>query len=218
MPMLFWADDSVAFAMQEFKGNFTKEELTAKRFEAEKRKILQLTVKELKLRLMRRNLSHKGKKDELIDRLAKSISDAPISSKMTPADAVSSSSSSDYSSGDTSGAESDESLEVVDELSSSLAPIPPIPFKTGNSKVLSKLSEHVVTSSCTVDKRRLHELLEEKFGFKSYRKGQLWGIERTLKGQSSLVVLPTGGGKSLIYQVAAMMTSGLTLVISPYYP
>ena len=108
--------------MQEFKGNFTKEELTAKRFEAEKRKILQLTVKELKLRLMRRNLSYKGKKDELIDRLAKSISDAPISSKMTPADVVSSSSSSDYSSGDTSGAESDESLEVVDELSSSWLP------------------------------------------------------------------------------------------------
>ena len=125
----FWADDSVAFAMQEFKGNFTKEELTAKRFEAEKRKILQLTVKELKLRLMRRNLSHKGKKDELIDRLAKSISDAPSSSKMTPADVVSSSSSSDYSSGDTSGAESDESLEVVDELSSSLDPIPPIPLR-----------------------------------------------------------------------------------------
>ena len=201
--------------MQEFKGNFTKEELTAKRFEAEKRKILQLTVKELKLRLMRRNLSYKGKKDELIDRLAKSISDAPSSSKMTPADVVSSSDSSDYSSGDTSGAESDESLEVVDELPSSLVPIPSIPFEKRNSKMLSKLSEHVVTSSCTVDKRRLHELLEEKFGFKSYRKGQLWGIERTLKGQSSLVVLPTGGGKSLIYQVAAMMTSGLTLVISP---
>ena len=52
-----------AVAVQEFKGNFTKEELTAKRFEAEKRKILQLTVKELKLRLMRRNLSHK--RDEL---------------------------------------------------------------------------------------------------------------------------------------------------------
>ena len=93
--------------------------------------------------------------------------------------------------------------------------IPSIPFEKKILNVIEKLSEHVVTSSCTVDKRRLHELLEEKFGFKSYRKGQLWGIERTLKGQSSLVVLPTGGGKSLIYQVAAMMTSGLTLVISP---
>ena len=59
--------------MQEFYGNDTKEEQRAKRIESEKRKLLQLTVKELKIRLSRRNLPIKGKKDKLIDRLVKSI-------------------------------------------------------------------------------------------------------------------------------------------------
>ncbi len=211
----FWVDDSVAIAMQEFYGNDTKEEQRAKRIESEKRKLLQLTVKELKIRLSRRNLPIKGKKDELIDRLVKSICEitttAAQANGLNANGDIYNSNNNSYSSSsdedleeDDSGMESDDSLELIEAT-----PALPPPSNVVNTKYQNSASNNSIV------RRRLHELLEEKYGFKSYRKGQLWGIERTLKGESSLVVLPTGGGKSLIYQVAAMMSDGLTLVVSP---
>lgn len=53
------------------------------------------------------------------------------------------------------------------------------------------------------------------FGLLEFRPGQWEAIEAVLAGRDALVVLPTGGGKSLIYQLPAVMKSGLTLVVSP---
>ncbi len=58
-------------------------------------------------------------------------------------------------------------------------------------------------------------LLETRFGFKSFRPGQAEALERLRAGQHTLVVMPTGAGKSLIYQLAALNSSGVTLVVSP---
>ena len=57
--------------------------------------------------------------------------------------------------------------------------------------------------------------LQENFGHSQFREGQEEVIEILLKGRSSLAVFPTGGGKSLCYQLPALMLEGLTLVISP---
>jgi ATP-dependent DNA helicase RecQ len=57
--------------------------------------------------------------------------------------------------------------------------------------------------------------LRAHFGFASFRPGQGEAIESLLAGQHTLTVMPTGAGKSLIYQLAALHNSGLTLVISP---
>ncbi|HNE21694.1 MAG TPA: DEAD/DEAH box helicase, partial [Leptospiraceae bacterium] len=55
-----------------------------------------------------------------------------------------------------------------------------------------------------------------RFGLSEFRPGQLEAIERILSGKDVMVILPTGGGKSLIYQLPAVMReTGLTLVISP---
>ncbi len=57
--------------------------------------------------------------------------------------------------------------------------------------------------------------LHEHFGFPDFRQGQHEVIAAILKGEDAVVVMPTGSGKSLCYQLPAMMLGGATLVISP---
>ncbi|MBT0087434.1 ATP-dependent DNA helicase RecQ [Vibrio alginolyticus] len=58
-------------------------------------------------------------------------------------------------------------------------------------------------------------VLEDVFGYQEFRDGQQLVIDAAIEGRDSLVILPTGGGKSLCYQVPALVRSGITLVISP---
>ena len=62
---------------------------------------------------------------------------------------------------------------------------------------------------------KIHQILKEKFGFDSFRPGQESVIEAVLAGRNILAVMPTGSGKSLCYQVPALMLDGLTIVVSP---
>jgi ATP-dependent DNA helicase RecQ len=57
--------------------------------------------------------------------------------------------------------------------------------------------------------------LREHFGYESFRPGQAEVIARVLRGESALAVLPTGAGKSLTYQLPALLLDGATLVLSP---
>lgn len=58
-------------------------------------------------------------------------------------------------------------------------------------------------------------ILKDVFGYDGFRGQQQAAIERALAGQDSLVLMPTGGGKSVCYQVPALLTDGITLVVSP---
>ncbi|ELH7813121.1 ATP-dependent DNA helicase RecQ [Vibrio harveyi] len=58
-------------------------------------------------------------------------------------------------------------------------------------------------------------VLEDVFGYQEFRNGQQLVIDAAVEGRDSLVILPTGGGKSLCYQIPALVRSGITLVISP---
>ncbi|MCB9080064.1 MAG: DEAD/DEAH box helicase, partial [Anaerolineaceae bacterium] len=60
-----------------------------------------------------------------------------------------------------------------------------------------------------------HQALTKYFGFESFRPGQEETIQRLLNGQHTLLVMPTGSGKSLAYQLPALLQPHLTLVISP---
>ncbi|XP_078435149.1 DEAD/DEAH box RNA helicase family protein [Wolffia australiana] len=61
----------------------------------------------------------------------------------------------------------------------------------------------------------LQKLLKLSHGYDSFREGQLKAIKQILGGKSTILVLPTGAGKTLCYQLPALVLSGLTLVISP---
>ncbi|AOR23855.1 DNA helicase RecQ [Clostridium taeniosporum] len=58
-------------------------------------------------------------------------------------------------------------------------------------------------------------LLEKYYGYKSFRKGQENIISTILEGNDTLAIMPTGGGKSICYQIPALIFKGLTIVISP---
>ncbi|MGL9774295.1 MAG: ATP-dependent DNA helicase RecQ [Sodalis sp. (in: enterobacteria)] len=59
------------------------------------------------------------------------------------------------------------------------------------------------------------QVLHDTFGYQQFRPGQQTIIHAVLSGRNYLLVMPTGGGKSLCYQIPALVMEGLTLVISP---
>src|SRR6059058_749213 len=63
--------------------------------------------------------------------------------------------------------------------------------------------------------RRVRSVLREDFGLTRLRPGQSAVIERVLAGQATLAIMPTGAGKSLCYQLPALLLEGRTVVVSP---
>lgn len=61
----------------------------------------------------------------------------------------------------------------------------------------------------------MDQVLREQFGLPAFRDGQKAVIDRLLAGKSAAAIFPTGGGKSLCYQLPAVMLDGLTIVVSP---
>ncbi|HEY6088597.1 MAG TPA: RecQ family ATP-dependent DNA helicase, partial [Gemmatimonadaceae bacterium] len=59
------------------------------------------------------------------------------------------------------------------------------------------------------------DLLQSAFGYQHFRPGQEAAVAAILSGRDTVVVLPTGGGKSLCFQVPALLMPGLTVVVSP---
>ncbi len=65
------------------------------------------------------------------------------------------------------------------------------------------------TSSSLQSLDDLESVLQTTFGYAEFRPGQRWAIERCLRGQRSLLVMPTGAGKSLCYMIPALRLHGM---------
>jgi ATP-dependent DNA helicase RecQ len=65
------------------------------------------------------------------------------------------------------------------------------------------------------EKNALKERLKEIFGYSQFRGNQETIIKNLLDGRNTFVIMPTGAGKSLCYQLPAMIREGLAIVISP---
>src|SRR5438094_6442591 len=61
----------------------------------------------------------------------------------------------------------------------------------------------------------LRERIREYFGFRKFRPGQAEAVDSAIAGRDTLVVMPTGSGKSLCFQLTALTLEGLTIVVSP---
>ncbi len=73
-----------------------------------------------------------------------------------------------------------------------------------------------VSTAAVINRELLAEqVLRDTFGYQQFRPGQQTIINAAIGGQDCLVVMPTGGGKSLCYQIPALVMDGLTLVVSP---
>ena len=71
------------------------------------------------------------------------------------------------------------------------------------------------TTVLTCTSSKFQPVLRDVFGFSNLRTGQREAIEAIIKGQNVLAVMPTGAGKSLCYQLPAIIRGGLTIVVSP---
>lgn len=82
-----------------------------------------------------------------------------------------------------------------------------------NDLIIERSHNLILPEELTIEKAR--EALQSNWGFSSFRTGQEESIQSVLDGNDTLVLFPTGGGKSLCYQVPAVIQDGLTVVISP---
>ncbi|MCY4431157.1 MAG: DEAD/DEAH box helicase, partial [Rhodospirillales bacterium] len=83
----------------------------------------------------------------------------------------------------------------------------PPPAQTGNEKNGPRIGGMAPGAAARV--------LREVFGFEGFRPGQEGVIETLLAGRHALTVMPTGSGKSLCFQIPALVMDGLTVVVSP---
>lgn len=93
--------------------------------------------------------------------------------------------------------------------------------KPGSRTIPSKPGKTIKVKETTAAKKNgsnrfdLHKLLQEHFGFNKFIGTQEKAIESLMAGRDTFVIMPTGGGKSLCYQLPALVSEGVAIIVSP---
>ena len=205
-------------------------------------KFKSLTVPELRAETKKRGLKATGKKVELLTRLLVWVRDEIADENNTKAEAVmqceetslkfceiDSVDSDGEKSNDEESCSEDELVLLGDGtnerlLSSTLSANVGYPLfgtefdgtnNIENDDILANDEQIADESFADGVDIRLQNALCKYFNYTSFRPGQLWAIQRTLDHKRSLLVAPTGMGKSLCYALPAVLMDGLTIVVSP---
>src|SRR4051794_17500106 len=72
-----------------------------------------------------------------------------------------------------------------------------------------------MTQAARVDWRELKQVVREHFGFRRFRPGQERAVQAAMQGRDTIVIMPTGSGKSFCFQLPALALEGTTVVVSP---
>ena len=87
--------------------------------------------------------------------------------------------------------------------------------KTTAKKPATVKEANPAKQNTSIHRFDLHKALQEYFGFDKFKGTQEKAIESMLAGHDTFVIMPTGGGKSLCYQLPARVIDGVTIVVSP---
>lgn len=88
-------------------------------------------------------------------------------------------------------------------------------MSTLTKKIPAKKSSGKKKAFSTASQKDLHQALHQYFGFKKFKGTQEKAIESLLAGHDTFVIMPTGGGKSLCYQLPALLSEGVAIFVSP---
>ena len=122
-----------------------------------------------------------------------------------------------WSDDDSLGGFQAETMPLSRSLPGPSAPLPQAPLEKDNfvSGARNDGTDSSLNKESFPHSARTRQLMRDKFGIKSYRTNQLQAINSALLGHDTFVLMPTGGGKSLCYQLPAVVQGGVTVVVSP---
>src|SRR3954447_15416202 len=87
--------------------------------------------------------------------------------------------------------------------------------KTGKVRTTKNSTTKAANAAATLSDFDIHTHLQTNFGFESFKGLQEDAIKSLLSGKDTFVIMPTGGGKSLCYQLPALMLEGCAIIVSP---
>jgi hypothetical protein len=236
-----WADDTIAAAQTQLLRNRSLSGFIARQVASYMERVKSLTVPELKDLAKRHGLDPTGNKSALLLRLSIWVRDEiakgtkglegdddvddigicngaklgnereEICDTASVADEIDDKSDSDCSDDDNLSTSSEE-LEVISESNQ----ISSFCSSATNSSIRTSDFGRGKSESSTEDESiALTRMLHEFFGHTTFRDGQEWAIRRCLNKQRSLLVAPTGFGKSLCFSLTAALLDGVCIVVSP---
>lgn len=238
-----WEEDTIEATQRALLKSSSSSGFIARQVAASKTRFKELTVPELRSEAKKRGLKATGTKDQILTRLliwvrdeiAESVEDDDpddSTSATTAADEAPATTAADDDDDDDSACtgESDDEIEVVAASKTSNVVSKMIELSDDDDEESSSDDDelevcHACDEEPVSDEKRgikydprsstLRDSLKHYFGYSSFREGQEWAIDRCLSHKRSLLVAPTGQGKSMCYALPAAISDGLCLVVSP---
>lgn len=193
-----------------------------------------LTVPELQTEVTRRNLNKTGKKQQLLMRLAmwtrdEIVKGSPHLEESCDVDGGGITNSNDKTTDDffyleDSSSDSEDDSDGYDDdddssKSSETSCLEVQPESDDRDQEIMDVGDgDTATNTITTEtenKKSLLMSLRSIFGHHSFRNGQEWAVKRCLEGKKSVLIAPTGFGKSLCYALPAALKDGICIVVSP---